>query len=336
MKERFPSVSFIMAVRDGAGTLEMALASLSSQTFEDWEAVVVNDGSLDSTDTILGRCARQDPRIRPFRTPPRGLVPALNMAVGRSRGRFLARQDADDASHPERLAHQVAALEQHPRWDLVGTQVTIFPEPQEGLHRYQSWVNSLLTPEEIRRDIWIESPIPHPTACMRREALEEAGGYRDMGWPEDYDLWLRLHLSGKVLAKVPKVLYAWRDMPDRLSRKHPMYSAEAFRRCKAHHLASILEDRRIWIWGAGPFGRRLARALREEGIPVDGFVDIDPMKIGRKVQEARVDDVSVLKAGPAPGRLLLACVGVHGARDLIRRQLEDWSYAEGRDYLVVS
>lgn len=325
-----------MAVRNGAGTLEMCLASLSAQSFEDWEAIVVDDGSQDATDTILGRCARQDPRIRPLRTPPRGLVPALNLALQRSHGRLLARQDADDASHPERLAHQVAALQQHPQWDLVGTQVTIFPEPREGLHRYQSWVNSLLTPEQIRRDIWIESPIPHPTACMRRGALEKVGGYRDMGWPEDYDLWLRLHLRGMTLAKVPRILYAWRDTPDRLSRKHPMYSAEAFRRCKAHHLAPVLGDRQLWIWGAGPFGRRLGRALREEGLPVHRFVDIDPLKIGRRVQGAQVEEVSVLKEGPSPGRLLLVCVGVHGARDLIRRQLKDWDYAEGHDYLVVS
>jgi glycosyltransferase involved in cell wall biosynthesis len=325
-----------MAVRDAAATLEMCLASLSAQTFEDWEAVVVDDGSQDATQTYLGSWARRDPRIRPFRTPPKGLVPALNLAAERSLGLFLARQDADDASHPERLAHQVAALTEHPEWDLVGSQVTIFPEPKEGLRRYQAWVNSLLTPEEIRRDIWIESPIPHPTAVVRRDVFEEAGGYRDMGWPEDYDLWLRLHLRGKTLAKVPKVLYAWRDAPDRLSRRHPMYSAEAFRRCKAHHLASVVGDRRIWIWGAGPFGRRLARALREEGIPIDRFVDIDPLKIGRRAQGAPVEDVSSLKADPEEGRLLLVCVGVHGARDLIRRQLTDWNYRDGRDYFVVS
>lgn len=331
-----PTVSFIIAVRDGAGTIERALGSLSAQTFEDWEAVIVDDGSTDATHSILGNLARSEPRFRILRTPPRGLVPALNLAVQLSTGRLLARQDADDASHPERLAEQVGALSAHPSWDLVATRVRIFPEPLQGLRRYESWVNSLVHPDDIRRDIWIESPLPHPTVVVRREVFESAGGYRDMGWPEDYDLWLRLHLEGKTLAKVPKILYAWRDSPDRLSRRHDMYSPEAFRRCKAHHLTSVVGDRRAWIWGAGPFGRRLARALREEGVPVDRFVDIDPLKVGRRVQNAPVEDVGLLADGPAGDRLLLVCVGAHGARDLIRRQLTDWKHVEERDYLVVS
>lgn len=296
----------------------------------------MDDGSTDETPRILGAWARKDPRIRPVRTPPRGLVPALNLGIARAEGSLIARQDADDASHPERLAVQVRALGEHPEWDVVATRVTIFPEPARGLLRYQAWINALVAPAQIRRDLWIESPLPHPTVVMRREVLAGIGGYRDMGWPEDYDLWLRLAGSGRVLAKVDRVLYAWRDGPGRMSRRHAAYGAEAFRRCKAHHLSPVIAGRSVSIWGAGPFGRRFARALREEGVSVDRFVDVDPLKIGRRVQGSPVEDVSALADGPSPGRILLVCVGVHGARDLIRRRLAEWSFDEGSDYVVVA
>jgi glycosyltransferase involved in cell wall biosynthesis len=325
-----------MAVRDGAATLETCLASLEAQTLRDWEAVVVDDGSQDETGRILAAWARRDPRIRPVATPPRGLVPALNLALERSRGEFVARQDADDASHPERLALQVEAMRRHPDWDVVGTLVRLFPDPPPGMRRYAAWLNSLVRPEEIRRDIWIESPLAHPTVLMRRSLLQRVGGYRDMGWPEDYDLWLRLHRMGCILAKVPEILYAWRDDARRLSRTSPVYSEDAFRRCKAHHLARVLEGRPVWIWGAGPFGRRLARALREEGVVVERFLDIDPLKIGRRVQGAPVDDVGLLGRHRPGEALLLVCVGQPGARDLIRRQLQGWGYEESGDYLVVA
>ncbi|MBD3337309.1 MAG: glycosyltransferase [Candidatus Eisenbacteria bacterium] len=331
-----PAVSVLMAVRDGAGTLEMCLAGLAAQTFADWEAVIVDDGSTDATAAVLGEWAAREPRLKPVRTPARGLVPALNLAAAQARGRYFLRQDADDASHPERFSAQVAALEENRSWDVVATRVTIFPEPDLGLRRYQEWINGLVDPEAIAREIWIESPLPHPTVAIRRAVFEESGGYRDMGWPEDYDLWLRLHGAGKTLAKIPEVLYAWRDSPERLSRTHSMYSAEAFRRCKAHHLRPLLEGREIWIWGAGPFGRRLARALRENGLPVDRFVDIDPLKVGRRVQGAPVEDTKILQSGPRADRMLLVCVGVHGARHLIRGELENWGHREDRDYLVVS
>lgn len=314
----------------------MCLASLAAQSFKEWEAVIVNDGSQDATGRILRDWSHRDPRIRPFNTPPQGLIISLNFAASKARGRTFFRQDADDTSHPDRFQEQIQALLNHPEWDVIATGVTIFPEPAPGLSRYQNWINSVITPEEIARDIWIESPIPHPTVAMRRETFEEAGGYRDMGWPEDYDLWLRLHLQGKGFAKIPKVLYAWRDSPGRLSRTHDNYSAEAFRRCKAHHLSRILGDQKIWICGAGPFGRKLARALDDAGITIHGFLDIDRLRVGRMVQGARVEDLSILKGGPVAHQKLLVCVGVHGARDLIRRQLTEWNYRETTDYLIVS
>ena len=84
------------------------------------------------------------------------------------------------------------------------------------------------SPDAIAREIWIESPLAHPSVVMRRTCLERLGGYQDHGWPEDYDLWLRMHLAGERLAKVPEVLLDWREHPARLTRIDSRYAVENF------------------------------------------------------------------------------------------------------------
>ncbi len=155
------------------------------------------------------------------------------------------------------------------------------PDPRDGWRRYERWLASCVAPEEIALGLWVESPLPHPTVMMRRAAYEQAGGYREVPWPEDYDLWLRMLRSGIVMAKVPEVLYDWADDPGRATRTLPAYTPEAFHACRAHHLARHLDGRGVIVWGAGRDGRRAARFLLRQGVDIRAFLDIDPRKIGR-------------------------------------------------------
>ena len=112
----------------------------------------------------------------------------------------------------------------------------------------------------MREDAFIECPIAHPTLMIRRNLLTTLG-YRDCGWPEDYDLILRLLADGHELGVVPKRLVAWRDGPERLSRTSETYSVERFTACKAAHLAESFlassNDYALW-------GYYLRRWLRRE------------------------------------------------------------------------
>ena len=92
-----------------------------------------------------------------------------------------------------------------------------------GALRYERWLNSLATPQAIERDLFVECPLAHPTFFLRADAVATAGGYRDRGWPEDYDLLLRLWRAGGRLGTVPEVLLHWRERAGRLSRTHPSY-----------------------------------------------------------------------------------------------------------------
>src|SRR5690606_37978741 len=220
---RMPRVSVLLPCRNAAEHLPEAIASLEAQTYADFEVVAVDDGSTDATAALLEAWAARDGRIRVLRTPPRGLVPALAGALDASAGELIARMDADDIAEPDRLARQVALPDASPDVVACGTRVRYFPRAavRDGARRYEQWLNALTDPEELARDIFVECPIAHPTLVVRRAALLAVGGYRDPGWPEDYDLVLRLWAAGGRLANVPAVLLRWRERPDRTSRADP-------------------------------------------------------------------------------------------------------------------
>jgi cellulose synthase/poly-beta-1,6-N-acetylglucosamine synthase-like glycosyltransferase len=170
----------------------------------------------------------------------------------------------------------------------------------------------------------------------RRELVDNLDGYQEYGWPEDYDLWLRMAAAGVTFAKIPEVLVRWRDHPTRLTRSDSRYSVKNFLRAKAHYLARgpLAGRDAVIVWGSGMMGRRLGKCLLDENVPVVAFVDIDPKKIGRTRQGKPIISPDDFMAGwgryqrPA----LLAAVGARGARELVRQQVNGFGLVEGRDW----
>jgi len=331
-----------MPVYNAVSTLPAALESLQTQTLEDFEIAAVDDGSDDGSAEVLAQWQQREPRLRPVFAAHQGLIPALNRGLALSQGRFVARMDADDLAHPQRLEKQVALLEQHPNVSVVGSLVETFPREQvgEGFRLYEEWLNQLVTHEEICREIFIESPIVHPSATVRREEMMELGGYQERGWPEDYDLWLRYFVAGRRFAKVPQVLLYWREHPARATHTDSRYSVENFLRAKAWYLIrGPLQGRdALIVWGAGKTGRRLSKHLIRGGCTPVAFIDIDTRKIGKTLRRVPVVDPAEL---PGLWRqrerpLLLAAVASRGARGLIRRELARLGLIEGRDFLCVA
>jgi glycosyltransferase involved in cell wall biosynthesis len=330
-------------VRDGQETVRACLESLSRQTLADHEVVAVDDGSADETQAILAATARADARVRIVRTSPRGLVAALNTALAEARAPLLARMDADDVAHPERLALQAAGLDEDPRCAVLGCGVRLVvlsgPETlgaNRGMRDYVEWLNRLLTHEDIVRDLFVESPLAHPSVMMRAEALRALGGYRDFEGPEDYDLWLRAHAAGWRFGKRREVLLDWRDRAGRLTRRDPRYAAARFRDLKIEALerGPLGGGRSVVVWGAGRVGKGWARALGERGHRVAAFVEVDPRKIGQRIHGAAV--VAVAGAGAYEGALHLAAVGRPDARERIRDAAGALGLREGEGLVAVA
>jgi glycosyltransferase involved in cell wall biosynthesis len=184
-----PKISVIMPVRDGARWLGEAIASLQNQTLSDFELIVIDDGSTDTSPRIIEEYIQRDPRIRSFRQERLGLVPALNRGLADSRGRLIARLDADDRAHPQRLERQSLYLESHPEIGLLGTWADKIDE--------RGTITGQRTPpahpDELAAVLPRMNPFLHSSIMIRKAVLQNVGFYRPaFEGAEDYDLWLRI------------------------------------------------------------------------------------------------------------------------------------------------
>ena len=318
-------------------TLAAALSSIQRQTEPDWECVVVDDGSCDRTRAIAADFARRDARVRLLEGEHRGIVAALQAGLVECRAPSIARFDADDLMSRRRLELQRFALEQSPELTAVGCHVRLFPRAalRERRVGYEHWLRSMSSPEHVQREAFIECPIAHPTLFIRRASLLEFG-YRDRGWPEDYDLVLRLLQSGRRIGIVAQRLLHWRDGASRLSRTCDNYSIAAFVECKAEFLAAgfLAASDRYLLWGFGDTGKALSNALARRGKHPEAIIELHPGRIGQSIR-----GVPVVTPSELPGlrsRPLVVSVAGAGPRSEIRQALSQMGFRELRDYVCAA
>jgi GT2 family glycosyltransferase len=334
-----PAVSIVLPFRNEAAYLPECLASIGAQTLADWELIAIDDGSDDDSAAMVLAMAAEDRRVRLLQPGRVGLVAALDLGLADARAPLLARMDADDVMHPERLAAQRAYLDARPDVALAGTQVELFPpdEVRGGYQEYVRWQNAVVEPDEVAASLYVESPFAHPSVMARTDVLRAVGGYADGPFPEDYELWLRLHAMGHRMGKAPRVLLRWRERSDRTSRVDGRYARDAFDLLRAGYLARDARlggHREIVVWGAGRRSRLRARLLIERGITPVAWIDIDPRKIGHCVWELPVHPPEWLSTRISRP-FVLVYVNNHGARDLIAARLAALGYVIGEDWLGV-
>jgi glycosyltransferase involved in cell wall biosynthesis len=331
-----PRVSIVLPARNAAPTLTACLASISRQTERSWECVLVDDGSTDETRTLAQHHASHDPRLRLISTPARGLIPALNEGLANCRAAYIARMDADDVMHRERLAAQAEALDRDLALAGVGCHVRLFPRRSLAprLRDYEDWLNGLRGADDVARDAFVECPIAHPTMMMRRVMADL--GYVDRGWPEDYDLVLRALASGLRIGVVPRRLLAWRNGSGTLSRTDSRYGQHRFVSCKAHFLATGFLARApgYILWGYGGTGRSLRRALAALGKAPSHIVEVKSTRIGQRIHGAEViphDRLPGLRGHP-----IVVSVARAGPRAEIRGVLGAMGFMERTDYVCAA
>lgn len=342
-------ISCVLPARDASATVARALSSVLTEACVG-EVVVVDDGSTDATSARV--LALGDPRVRLVRTPGLGVAGALALGLRESQGELVARMDADDVSSRGRIAACAELLSRDPSLGAAASQVELVSdEPSPGFSAYVAWQNALRDPLAHATARFVESPLCHPATVLRRSAVEAVGGYREVPWPEDYDLFLRLVAAGYGLAKVPRVLFAWHHHVRRVTTSDARCAASAITAARAHHLAPILRERTegFVVWGAGDAGKGLAKALRAEGLVPRAFVDVDPRKIGNLLEK-----VPVVAPPQRPlGALVLVCLRARGeralaraprldtpssrsARDMVRERLEGEGLVEGEGFFATA
>jgi hypothetical protein len=199
-----PVVSIVMAAHNAARHVAETLGGVFAQTFDAWELIAIDDGSSDDTGHILDHHAAADARIRVVHQNNRGLAASLNTGIAESRGRYIARLDADDIPMPHRLATQVALLEQHPDIDVLGSSALYLAD---GV-RTTALKSVPTDPHAIRRVLARGNCMIHPTVMMRKSAATGVGGYRAcFRAAQDYDLWLRVVERGSLANTAEPLIY---------------------------------------------------------------------------------------------------------------------------------
>lgn len=214
-----PQVSVLMAIYDGERYLRDAVQSVLDQTFVDFEFIVVNDGSTDGSGAILEEMSARDSRMVILNRNHEGMARSWNAGIAVARGEYLARQDADDISLPERLGRQVDSLDRGPGVSLVGTFVRCIDENGQP-------TGDLVLPvthEEIRETMAADRyAVISNTFMMRRSAVLALGGYRfQFPIAEDTDFELRFSERFRV-ANLPEVFYLYRRSTESITirRRH--------------------------------------------------------------------------------------------------------------------
>lgn len=333
------TISILLPVYNAETTLHECLDSIKNQTHKNFEVIVVNDGSTDSSLKILTKYAKDDVRFKIYTREKCGLVDALNFGLDRCGSEYIARMDADDIMLPQRLELQLQHLQKHPEITLVSTQVKKFPESyiNKGYQEYINWQNSCLKPKQIKQNIYIESPHAHPSIMFRKTTIQEIGGYKLGTFPEDYELWLRLDSYGYLMEKIPEVLLWWRDSEKRTSRCDPRYSKNSFDRLRTEYLLKnplLYQNKEIFFWGAGRKTRRKAELLILNGIMPSAWIDVDKNKVGNTHHDAPVVSPEYIL-----GRnniLILSFVSNHGAREKIKQYLLRSGLTINEDFILAS
>ena len=326
-------ISVILPVFNAELTIARSIKSILNQTFTNFELIIVDNGSTDQTKNII--LEFNDERIIYLELPHANLVAALNHGIFNSKGKYIARMDADDFSHEIRLQVQVDYLEQNNDIDLVSGQVNYVGDQSrnEGYFIYVNWANSIKNSEGIYLNRFCESAIQHQSVMFRKSLGQQFGFYRQGNFPEDFELWNRWMSQGVRMSKVHQTVLDWHDSPGRLSRMHSMYGVDRFSQIKAQFFTKWFEKKfpthssDLYIWGAGGTVNKKTKPLEECGLKISKFIDVKKSQSSRSIfyQDLKFD----------PDIFILSYVGDRKGKLEIRDYLKNLGFKEGKNFYMM-
>lgn len=226
-----PEISVLMCVYNSSLHVKEAMESILSQTFKNFEFIVVNDGSTDGSEAII--LSYSDPRIKYIRNPENlGLIASLNKGIEASSGKYIARMDADDISLPERLQEQYAYMESHPLLGVCGSDYDQFDASTSTHYK------ALTRHEEILAYMLFNCSVVHPSLIIRTDLLKQQPVKFDISYKhaEDYELWSRLIFKAQF-SSVSKTLFRYRVHPGQVTQKHATVQVSTANRVRRNILS---------------------------------------------------------------------------------------------------
>lgn len=287
-------ISVIMPVFNAEAYLASAIDSVVTQTFTDFELIIINDGSTDGSLEIIERFAKQDARITVISRENRGLVSSLNEAIAMANGTYIARMDADDICYAERFERQLAFLESHPEIDLVGTRFELLYEnnvDEDTKKEMQIFYENAHEPIDYvhnKESILEGYKILHPTWMFRKTLIDKIGKYHEC-ISEDNEFLFRAAMSGCLLGRVEECLLKYRVSNSSVTGKNrkSQISKKSCIEFKLDYLQKQMSEKfqnmKYVIWGADISGELAYEILQTKYPDAQMVAFIDGIKTGEKL-----------------------------------------------------
>lgn len=314
-------ISILTPFKNTSHFLPECITSIQSQTYSNWELLIIDDGSTDTGWELVTSFAKKDSRIKPFKNEGLGIIAALRLAYHKSSGQYITRMDSDDIMHPNKLEVLHNLLKQKGKKHVAVGLVAYFSKEgiSEGYAKYETWINGLTTLGANYTEIYKECVIPSPCWMLHRDDLEACDAFNPNLYPEDYDLTFRFYKHNYACIPCNQVLHKWRDYATRTSRTHEHYAQNYFLEIKLKYFLELDYDatRQLVVWGAGFKGKTIAKLLKEQHIPFYWICD-NPKKIGKSIYGVPMHSFSYLNELHKPQSIITV------ANETAQRSIKDY------------
>lgn len=281
-----PLVSILIPFKNTETFIGACLQSILEQTYTNWELLIVDDNSIDSSLSIVESFAKKDFRIKVFKNSGSGIINALQLAFKNSTGELVTRMDSDDVMKPNKIKVLANNLIQQGKGHVALGLVHYFSLNgiKAGYKSYEVWLNKLTKIGTNYSEIYKECVIPSPCWMLYRDDLIACNAFNPNRYPEDYDLAFRFYKHNFKCIPCNVVLHDWRDYSHRTSRTNEHYAENHFIPLKLDYFLELdfNTEKTLVVWGAGNKGKFIAKTLIDKQIDFEWICD-NPKKIGKDI-----------------------------------------------------
>jgi len=281
-----PLISILIPFKNTEAFIVDCLESIINQTYTNWELLIVDDHSTDSSFSIVETIAHNDIRITLFKNSGSGIIDALQLAFKQSTGELITRMDSDDIMYQNKLEILSNNLLTYGKKHVAVGMVNYFSEDgiKAGYKNYEIWLNGLTKNGSNYSEIYKECVIPSPCWMIHREDLISCNSFNPKRYPEDYDLAFRFYKHHFKCIPCDVVIHDWRDYSHRTSRTNEHYAENHFIPLKLDYFLELdyNQEKTLVVWGAGNKGKFIAKSLIEKNMAFEWICD-NPKKIGKDI-----------------------------------------------------
>ncbi len=281
-------ISILIPFKNAEPFFKECINSILAQSYSDFEIIAVDDNSED--DSLYTIKSYSDKRIQVFKNEGTGILPALQTAQKHATGKFITRMDADDIMPKEKLTFLLDALKQKGPGSVATGMVQYFGKEKisEGYKKYEDWVNNVCDKNTFYKEIYRECVVASPNWLMHKEDFYTISGFKNLQYPEDYDLVFKWKSAGFQIHGVKQITHLWREHNKRTSRTSIHYQQESFFKIKTAYFLKEYNGKEIALLGAKKKGRLLAKIMRSQKIKFRWY-EQDENLIGTKVMGVQIE-----------------------------------------------